>query len=140
MLAIVEAIHTALKYAETKTLRGGTITIFSDAKDCLRLLRYRNTADMWKVEQKGDARVGMDLEMLPIVEAIIWAFQEIRTYSCELEILWIPGHGHDVWPHELADRLSRDIYTGENTAQEIRGWWGDWEADGWPECVAARLI
>jgi ribonuclease HI len=142
MLAIAEAIHTALKYAEAETLRGGTITIFSDAKDCLRLLRYRNTPDMWRVEQQGDARIGIDLELLPIVEAIIWASQAIRTHNCELEIRWIPGHMHYVWPHELADRLSRDMYTGGRSARAMRSRWRDWGPDdvAWRDCVAARLI
>jgi len=115
----------------TKLRRGGRVLIFADPQRCLRLLRMQDVA----------ARNALlDDVSLPIVEAACWASNELLDrHGVRVEIHWMPGHEHDVYPHWLADQLSRDVWKGgiaggDNQEPSTRlalalGMWADDQVD-----------
>lgn len=137
MLGIAEALFVALEYAN-RSARRTVVKIFTDSLACLQLLGCRNVAAMWAEEM-----FGMDKDMEKIVEAVIWASRELRHLRWHVEVYWIPGHDHNVYPHCVTDMASRDMYTGMSDAEELlhqfyRNYWGQ-DAARWEDLLLPRL-
>ncbi|KAK3337591.1 hypothetical protein B0T19DRAFT_79399 [Cercophora scortea] len=106
MLGLCEALCIAYEYALGGRLFKGTVKVFSDSMESLNILgMLRNTEEL--------ERVVSDPIVKPIVEAIIWLSHRLRECRIHTDLHWIPGHGHNVYPHQLVDRTSRDVWTGE---------------------------
>ncbi|KAK4445963.1 hypothetical protein QBC34DRAFT_275126, partial [Podospora aff. communis PSN243] len=103
MLAIADALDVAVKYAGA--LEGGTVKIFSDSRHCLQILD-KGTIEAMKKETEKDLLV--DRELVPVIEPIIWTSHLLLSRGINVELHWMPGHDHFIWPHILADHLSRD--------------------------------
>ncbi|KAH6614416.1 hypothetical protein B0J18DRAFT_300202 [Chaetomium sp. MPI-SDFR-AT-0129] len=88
-----------------------TVTIFSDSNAALTILNGKIPKEsLW-------------IMIHPIVRLIERQTDIIASLgpTVRLYLRWIPGHGHDVWPHQRADILSW-------TAQEFqRSYWCEYD-------------
>jgi len=116
MLAIAEALDAAILLARSRKL-DGTVRIFSDSKECLRLLDYGDIADI------RHRHPHIDQDMMEIIRAVIWMSHKLRFLlprdAAPLELNWIPGHGHNIYPHLVVDVVSRDVRCGTTKADQF---------------------
>ncbi|KAK3695808.1 hypothetical protein B0T22DRAFT_509279 [Podospora appendiculata] len=106
ILGICEALCIAYEYALAGRLFKGTVQVFTDSMETIKILSVlRNTEALERVVDDPAAK--------PIVEAIIWLSHRLRGCRVHTDLHCIPGHGHNVYPHQLVDQTSRDIWTGE---------------------------
>lgn len=130
MLAIAEALDAAMSLARSGKLNG-RVRIFSDSKECLHLL---NSGDIDAILLQNP---GLDKDMQEIIRAVIWMSHKLRYLlpwdAALLELNWIPGHRHNVYPHIVVDMVSRDLRCGTTWADrfnkhpnpELRWKWED---------------
>lgn len=116
MLAIAEALDVAICLA-TSGKFNGTVRIFSDSKECLRLLDCADFEGIWR------RRGYIDRDMKEIICAVIWMSHHLRSLlppeAAPLELNWIPGHRHSIYPHLVVDELSRDVRCGTTVADRL---------------------
>lgn len=115
MLSICESIFIVLQAAKRGEIRNITVKVFNDNWTCQNIL-------------KDGASLSLDRDLVPIVEAIIWASHQLQRYGCDAELHYIPGHRHHVVPHCIADLASRDQHTGGSEAKTRYGFQCP---DGW---------
>lgn len=77
-----------------------------------------------------DGKRRLDEDLMELAEPVLkliatqsWALRNMRP-GIQLELHWIPGHQHDVWPHVLADQLSRDARSKRRSYSSVTG--DDW--------------
>ncbi|KAK3380621.1 hypothetical protein B0T24DRAFT_591075 [Lasiosphaeria ovina] len=100
MLGIAEGLNIALEHGERGALRNATVLVFTDSKFSLGAI--------------AASPRHADAELQDIVEFVVWAACRLRLWGCSVELRWMPGHGHGVVPHQVADELSRvTTYTTE---------------------------
>ena len=131
MIAIAECYRTAFELAAAGKF-DGRAKIFSDCRKAGEILSQIKL-------RKMIAFSGLfDEVLLTIVEAIIWYAHRLldiqgakdpmvfnrrsahqRGHGSEIH--WIPGHDHNVDPHQLVDRLAKDTWTRDKSAEEEFG-------------------
>jgi hypothetical protein len=97
MLAIADALDVAIEYGNSGALKGGTVKIFSDSRDCLHILK-RQTIETMKKETAEN--IFVNGELVPVIEPIIWASHLLWSRDIDAELHWMPGH--DVRGFQLA--------------------------------------
>lgn len=116
MLAIAEALDAAIRLARSGEFKGAA-RIFSDSKECLRLLACGNIG---RILQKHPY---IDDNMAETICAVIWMSHHLRSLlspeSAPLELNWMPGHNHEIYPHVISDHVSRDIRSGTTKAARL---------------------
>lgn len=130
MMAIAEGLWVSLLYAMTVS-GGGTTRIVTDSKLCLDVLMGGDIETMDLLRKLDD-----DLEDL--VEAVIWLSHELNRRGWNVELSWIPGHGHLVFGHVLADRIAQATWTGKSTAGGLALGWVD-DGRPWEESLCSRF-
>ncbi|KAK1828612.1 hypothetical protein QBC39DRAFT_436278 [Podospora conica] len=114
MLAIAEAMDAGLGLAGSGELEG-TLRIFSDSKECLCLL------ECGTIEEIRRRNPYIDESMEDAIRAIIWMSHRLRSLlgpaAGRLELNWMPGHGHRIYPHLVMDEVSRDTRRGWKTGK-----------------------
>ncbi|KAK5655948.1 hypothetical protein OQA88_5083 [Cercophora sp. LCS_1] len=136
LMAILEGLSIARTYALAGEFgKGVTAIIFSDSDESLGLLSHGTIRRMRRARKNG-----LDRDIVPILEAIIWFSIELKDLGINLKLFWIPGHSHGILEHQTVDMLSRDVWRGTRTAEDT---FGDdfWVSDKfrWRDSVFSRF-
>ncbi|KAG7284537.1 hypothetical protein NEMBOFW57_010913 [Staphylotrichum longicolle] len=103
LLAVSEALHIATKEIQQSSnnpLLSGRpviVRIFNDNRD-----------NLWYLQGEGWLHPGLIALADPVLKAIAAQSRLINTFGVDvkLELVWIPGHHHDIRPHKTADHLA----------------------------------
>jgi len=92
----------------TTKKHSGTVLVLTDSLKCLDLLTQPSIKDMVPF---------LDDVPRELVELVLMLARRLRDGEGIRTVLqWIPGHEHDVYPHQLADQLAKDVWQGGNEA------------------------
>jgi len=150
MLAIGECYRLAVELAEAGLFDGKAI-FFSDCRKGMEILSMLVIDDMVRFSGLFDE------VLLAIVEAIIWYARRLFKIQREKDprvvdkrtgykrghgstIHWIPGHHHDVVPHQIVDMLSRDAWMGTNSAEKRFGSYYVFDQTPWTSTLGYQVV
>ena len=66
----------------------------------------------YDVPGPGDVHGSPSCTPWQILKGVIWASNRLKgQFELSVHLHWLPGHRHDVYPHQLVDHLSVDAWT-----------------------------